>query len=298
MFIVQSKMFLKKKGDGNRIKTMKKPKIVAEFTINHLGMVKIVLATLEKCKQMGVDYAKFKIKNVRKYYKSDGKKFNDYNFIDYRASLELSHDDFKTIDSWCEENQMKWFSTTHDVEGIDFISSFNPPFYKIASMDVLNDDLLTAVLERNSQRKPIIVSVGGIDDKKTEGIVKRITDKDLELILLHTVSIYPTPVDKCNIGAITRLKRNFGSENVKIGYSGHEIGYVPTLLAVQAGAEMIERHITLTKDMNLHHLKAALTTKDFQHMINDIGEVVNILNVEDKDYFEDEHRFLKDREYD
>ena len=94
------------------------------------------------------------------------------------------------------------------------------------------------------------------------------------------------------------MKRNFGSENVKIGYSGHEIGYVPTLLAVQAGAEMIERHITLTKDMNLHHLKAALTTKDFQHMINDIGEVVNILNVEDKDYFEEEHRFLKDREYD
>lgn len=277
---------------------MKRPEIVAELTINHLGMVKIVLATLERCKRMGVDFAKFKIKNVPNYYKRDGKKFNGYDFVDYRASLELSREDFETIDAWCKENQMKWFATSHDVEGFDFISRFDPPYYKIASMDALNEKLFEAVLQKNQKGKPLIVSIGGLDDKKTESIVKRVTSAGIDLTLLHTVSIYPTPTDRCNIATISRLKKLFAADNVRIGYSGHEVGYVPTLLAVQAGAEMIERHITLTKDMRLHHLKAALTTDEFERMVNEIDEVVEILKVEDRDFFEEEHRFLKERKYD
>jgi sialic acid synthase SpsE len=277
---------------------MKIPEIVAEFTINHLGMVKIVLATLQRCKEIGVDLAKFKVKDVSKYYQKDGKKFNGYDFIDYRASLELAPQDFEVIDNWCKEHGMKWFATSHDPEGVQFLSKFDPPYYKIASMDALNDKLFDEVFKVNSSKKPLIVSIGGLDDAKTEKIVRRVTDSGLDLILLHTVSIYPTPVDKCNIAAIQRLKRNYGSERVKIGYSGHEIGYVPTLLAVQAGAEMIERHITLTREMNLHHLKAALTTDEFEAMVDDINKVVGILNVEDRHYFEEEHKFLTERQYD
>jgi len=276
---------------------MKRPEIVAEFTINHLGMVKIVLATLERCKAIGVDYAKFKIKDVHKYYKKDGKKFNGYDFIDYRASLELSPDDFEVINEWCVNNDMKWYATSHDAEGVQYLSKFDPPYYKIASMDALNDRLFDDVLKVNVNKKPLIVSIGGLDDKQTEKIVERVTQNDMDLMLLHTVSIYPTPTDRCNIGAIARLRKNYGSDRVRIGYSGHEIGYVPTLLAVQAGAEMIERHITLTREMNLHHLKAALTTDEFEHMVEDIDRVVGITNVSDEDYFEEEHRFLTDREY-
>lgn len=277
---------------------MKKPEIVAEFTINHLGMVNIVLATLERCKAIGIDYAKFKIKNVEKYYEKDGKIFNGYDFIKYRSSLELSYDDFRVINEWCYENGMKWYATCHDEEGVKFLSQFEPPYYKIASMDALNDKLFDSVLENNTTNVPLIISIGGLDDSRTERIVSRVLDNDFDLILLHTVSIYPTPINRCNIGAISRLKKNFGSERVRIGYSGHEVGYVPTLLAVQAGADMIERHITLSKNMNLHHLQAALTMYEFDRMVDEVNQVVDTINVSDREFFEEEHQFLKDRQYD
>lgn len=276
---------------------LKRPEITAEFTINHLGMRNIVQATLDRCKQMGVDFVKFKIKDVHNYYKRDGKRFRGFDFIDYRHSLELSHEDFRFIDQWCRENDMKWFSTAHDFSGLEFLSKFDLPYFKIASMDALNRPLLDKMLELNTRRVPVIVSVGGLDYEQTEAIVRNVTDAGCRLMLLHTVSIYPTPLDKCSIQTIPKLRELFGAANVRIGYSGHEIGYVPTLLAVQAGAEMIERHITLSKDLRLHHIDAALTTDEFENMITDIDAVITSLNVGEKAYFDEEHSFLRERHY-
>lgn len=276
---------------------MKRPIIVAEFTINHLGMRKIVLATLQRCKEMGVDYAKFKKKDVYKYYSKDGKRFNGYDFLLYRNSLELSDEDFFAIDEWCKANDMKWYATCHDLDSTKFISQFDPPYYKIASMDAQNDTLLENLLQHNETKKPMIVSMGGLSMKAIAKIVEKVRLKDIELIILHTVSIYPTPIERCNVSAIAELRQEFEGNGVSIGYSGHEQGYIPTLLAVQHGAAMVERHITLSRKFNIHHINTALTTDEFYQMIKDIDQVVNMMAMEKTVFYEEEFKFLKDRDY-
>lgn len=280
-------------------KTFKRPLIIAEVSVNHLGMEKIALAILKRCKEMGVDYIKLKVKDVEKYYDKGQKKYKGYDFLTYRKSFELSPEGFETINKWCKKNKLSWYSTVHDMKGLKFVSGFNVPFYKIASSDALSLDFVKDVvsfMKKEKRKKKLIISCGGADIKHIEKIVNLIP-KNINLYLLHCVSIYPTPVEKTNIGFIATLKDRFESKNIHIGYSGHEEGWVPSLFATQLGAEMIERHISLTRNYQIHHIQASLTTDEFQSMIQDIDKVISIMSTEFSAYFDEELDFLKEKKY-
>lgn len=279
---------------------MKRPKIIAELSINHLGMRKIAILILRRCKEIGVDYVKLKIKDVKKYYAKGEKKYNGYDFVLYRNSLELSKDDFIFIDKWCKQNKVSWFATCHCLKSLKFISQFDVPFYKIASMDSQNLDFIKKVIKfikKNKEKKSLIISVGGSSLKYIQKIVELVTNENIKLIINHVVSIYPTPIKKCNIKFITTLRKKFESSKVSIGYSGHEEGWLPTLFAVQNGARFIERHITLTKDLKIHHIKSALTIPEFTSMIKDIECLTKLMQVKDVDFYKEEFDFLKKRKY-
>lgn len=226
-----------------------KPIMVAELSINHLGMVKIAQKMIDEAVSGGANLIKLKFKNVKKYYKDDGKKWRNFDFKTYRGSLELSKDDFSYLAEYCNSKGIRWFCTVHDEEGLDFIKTFNPPFYKVASMDAGKTELVDKVMTLCSmENKPLIISLGGKSDEFVSKLVEKINRFKLKAFLLHTVSIYPTPDGKSNITYITHLRNKFESDNIKIGYSGHEIGYAPSILATLQGAKMIERHFALSLD--------------------------------------------------
>lgn len=270
--------------------------IIAELTINHLGMKKIAEATIRRCKEIGVDYVKIKKKNVKKYYKP-GKKFRGYDFLTYRNSMEFSEEDISYLNDVCKDLDIPWFSTVHDKESFDIISQYDVPFYKIASMDALDEGFIKEFASLVDKDKPLIVSTGGKNLNDIRKVVDIVRGEDLELILNHVVSIYPTPVDKCNIEFIYTLRKEFEDWGVQIGYSGHEYGWVPTLMAVTAGAKFIERHITLSKDLKIHHIEAGLTSDEFGEMVSDIRDLESIMKSDLKEYEKDEYLFLIDRKY-
>jgi len=273
------------------------PIIVAELSINHLGMRKLAIVILQKCKEIGVDYVKFKIKNVKKYYKKSPTKYNGYDFITYRNSFELSEDDFEYINNWCKKNKLPWFATVHDSSGLDFLSRYEVPFYKIASSDSQNLSFVRKVVKHNESKKPLIISTGGCSLKHIDKIVKIVSASETKLYLLHCVSMYPTPIDKCNIKFITRLRKKYESDNIKIGYSGHETGWLPTLFAVHNGASIIERHITVTRNLNIHHIAAALTLEEFSNMVDDINNLSKMISAKDVEFYNEEYGFIRDKKY-
>lgn len=277
---------------------MHKPIYVAELTVNHLGMVNIAKQMIYSAKNIGVNYVKLKLKNVDAYYQDDNKHWRNFNFKLYRSSLELSHDDFQEIDRFCKEINMSWFCTVHDYEGLDFIKQFDLPFYKVASVDAGNEEFVETVLRLCQERdKPMIISIGGKTDEFTQQLINKINDYGIQAYILHTVSIYPTPLGKSNINYIDVLKEKYENDRIKVGYSGHEVGYAPSVLAVRKGVHLLERHFTLSKDLKIHHIKCALTPTEFQTMIN----IINDLTIEEsesvKDYYEEEMSFLQNQEY-
>lgn len=273
-------------------------KFVAELTINHLGMVAIAKQMIKSAKNSGAQYIKLKLKSVDKYYKDESKQWRNLNFKEYRKSLELSKDDFHEIDTYCKKLNIQWFSTIHDKESLDFIKSFNVPFYKIASIDVSNESLLNdVILVCQKEDKPIIVSVGGKDLRFIDSLLSTIQSANIKCYLLHTVSIYPTPIGQSNINFIDILNNKYANDKTYIGYSGHEIGYSPTIFASMKNIKMIERHFTLSKEWKIHHIASALTPDDFKNMVTIITDIKTEKDILPLEYHKDELNFLEGLEY-
>jgi sialic acid synthase SpsE len=277
---------------------VERPKIVAELSINHLGMVNIAKKSISSAQECGADFVKLKIKDVREYYGDATKRWRNFSFKDYRQSLELSEDDFKEIDAHCAKIGIRWFSTIHDQKGLDFISSFDVPFFKIASMDADKADLVDSVIEMcKSRSKPLVVSLGGKSNDFADSLIRKIKGEKVTAYVLHTVSLYPTPSGKSNVRYVQYLKDRYEDDLVKIGYSGHEEGFAPTLAAVAMGAGMVERHFSLSMDLKIHHIRTALTPVQFKMMTDMVGEIVEEMGSETLPFDPDELRFLEGLEY-
>jgi N-acetylneuraminate synthase len=132
-----------------------------------------------------------------------------------------------------------WFASCWDEDSVDFIDQFDPPAYKIASASLTDDDLLRYTKSKN---RPIILSTGMSNMPMIEHAVD-ILGQD-NLIILHCTSTYPGDLNELNLAAITTLQNRFDSP---VGYSGHEVGLVPSVCATVLGAKAIERHITLNR---------------------------------------------------
>lgn len=246
----------------------KKIQFIAELSINHLGMVNIAKAMIKSAKEAGASFIKIKIKDVGNYYERS-KKWRNYDFKLYRKSLELSIKDIEEINRYCKKLKIKWFSTIHDKYGLEVIKKYKPPFYKIASMDGKNTELFDLVLSQCKKDKvPLIYSTGGENKNNLENIIDKVKKNKIKTYLLHTVSVYPTPRGHSNINYIDKLIEKYSSEDIKIGYSGHEEGYAATLLASRKNILMIERHITLSRNYKIHHIDAALLPNEYKNMVD------------------------------
>lgn len=274
-------------------------KFIAEMTINHLGMRKILQTMILSAQEAGASAVKLKLKNVNKYYKEDNKKWRNFNFKNYRGSLELYQEDFIEINRFCKKIDMPWFCTVHDSESLEFLQQFDLPFFKVASMDSGDMTFVSEVAEiAKKNSASLVISVGGKSLEFIDKIIKEVEVYSVDLHLLHTVSIYPTPLGQSNIGRIDVLKERYANYDwVNVGYSGHEIGFSASLLAARKGVSMIERHFTLSRDFNIHHIGAAITPEQYSSMVN----IAKEMDVEDKNPLSDkqagEDEFLVNRDY-
>src|SRR5262249_4360121 len=123
-----------------------------------------------------------------------------------------------------------------------FVERFDPPCYKSASASLTDYALLRRM---KATGRPLIVSTGMSTMTEIERAVSAIGDDDL--LVAHSTSSYPCPIDHVNLRMIHTLKARW--PRVPIGYSGHETGLAPTWAAVAMGATFVERHVTLDRAM-------------------------------------------------
>lgn len=84
---------------------------------------------------------------------------------------------------------------------------------------------------------------------------------------MHCVAEYPCHAENLRLGNILKLKQEFESDNIKIGYSGHEEGIIPTLAAIDLGAMMIERHFCMSRHSFVHHIECSLEPDEYKQLI-------------------------------
>jgi len=219
--------------------------IVGEIGINHNGDIEIAKQLIDVAKWAGVDAVKFQKRTPELCVPEDQKTkmretpWGYISYLDYRYKVEFGKDEYQEIDRYAKEKGMTWFASPWDEKSVDFLEDFDPVCYKIASASLTDKILLERLKETG---RPMILSTGMSTIKEIKAAVGYLgTDN---LMVTHTTSAYPCEPDELNLKMIHTLKEMFP---VPVGYSGHEVGLVPSAVAVAMGACLVERHITLDR---------------------------------------------------
>jgi N-acetylneuraminate synthase len=181
------------------------------------------------------------------------------SYIDYRHRIEFGEKEYKEIDRHCSERGIVWFTSVWDIPSVDFMEAFDPICYKIPSAALTDHDLLRFVRKTD---RPIVLSTGMSTMEQIQSAVELL---GIENILInHTTSAYPCAPEELNLRMIQTLHENF---TCPIGYSGHEVGLVPSAVAVAMGACLIERHISLDRAMWGSDQAASVEPGGFQRLV-------------------------------
>lgn len=252
---------------------MKKTFIIAEAGVNHNGSLELAKKLIDIACDCGCDAVKFqtfKCENLvsKTAQKADYQKQttdSNENQFEMIKKLELSYDDFKELQKYCNEKKIMFLSTPFDLESADFLNSLNMPVFKIPSGEITNLPYLRKI---NLLKKKIILSTGMSTIEEISDALKVL--KDCEVSLLHCTTEYPCPYNEVNLKAIQTLQDEF---NLKVGYSDHTEGIEVSIAAVAIGATIIEKHFTLDKKMQGPDHKASLEPDELKAMVKSIRNI-------------------------
>jgi N-acetylneuraminate synthase len=220
--------------------------IVAEIGINHNGNLATACQLVDVAVRHGVDAVKLQKRTVDVVYSPEELArpresiFGTTNG-DLKRGLEFGEAQYREFDRYCTQRQIPWFASCWDEASVDFVERFAPPCHKVASA-CLTDDSLLRHMKRTG--RPIVLSTGMSSLEEIDHAVAVL--EGAPLVILHSTSTYPAPDSELNLDVIPALRRRYG---VPIGYSGHETGVMPSVIAVSLGAVMVERHVTLDRAM-------------------------------------------------
>lgn len=222
--------------------------VIAEIGINHNGDLGIAKQMIDSAIHAGADAVKFQKRTPEISTPPEQQKqmretpWGYISYLEYRYKVEFSEEQYCEIDRYCKEKDIPWMVSVWDEPSVDFMEKFDTPAYKIPSASLTDYGLIQ---KARATGKPIILSSGMSTMEQIKKGVNMAGEKDL--ILMHCTSTYPCEPEELNLKMIETLRYEF--PNLPIGYSGHEVGLVPTAVAIALGACMVERHLTLDRAM-------------------------------------------------
>ena len=252
--------------------------IIAEAGVNHNGSVKTAKKMIDSAKLAGADAVKFQTfeaenlvtKSASKagYQKiSTGKKQSQYGMI---KKLELNADAYKKLMQYCGKKGIAFISSPFDLKSINLLERLKLEVYKIPSGEITNFPYLEKI---GRLKKKIIMSTGMATLGEIKDALKILTlggTKKKNITVLHCNTEYPTSFKDVNLKAMLAIKDAF---NIGVGYSDHTLGIEVAVAAVTLGAEVIEKHFTLDKNMQGPDHAASLEPEEFKKMVDFIRNI-------------------------
>lgn len=251
---------------GNRLVGEGHPTyIIGEIGITHNGDLDVAKKLIDSARDAGMDAVKFQKRTpelcVPEHQRNQMRDtpWGYITYLDYRYKVEFDQEQYAEIDRYCREVGIDWFASSWDIPSLEFIDRFNPPTHKVPSALLTDHALLRAY---RATGKPLIVSTGMSTLDQIKDAMEILGDENL--VLCHTTSSYPCPPEELNLRMIGTLAEMY---NCPIGYSGHEVGLVPSAVAVALGACLVERHITLDRAMWGSDQSASVEPQGVAHLV-------------------------------
>lgn len=247
--------------------------VIAEIGNNHNGSFDLARRLVDEAIAAGADCAKFQMRDLASLYRNSGNA-NDASedlgsqyTLDLLAKHQLSPEDLFRVFDYCRARGILPLCTPWDSQSLAALDRYGLGGFKIASADLTNHEFLEAVIRTG---KPMILSTGMSTDAEIHAAVRLLKQKGAQFALLHCNSTYPAPFKDLNLGYLATLKR---LGNCPVGYSSHDRGINIVAAAVSLGACVIEKHLTLDRQMEGNDHRVSLLPAEFAAMVKAIREV-------------------------
>lgn len=258
--------------------TSKRVLVIAEAGVNHNGDFKLACEMIRVAADAGADFVKFQTFNTAALVSSSAKKAayqkeaqpEDESQFNMLKKLELSYDQFTQLKQECVKNNIQFLSTAFDLDSIDFLNQLEIPFFKIPSGEITNLPYLRKIA---SFGVPVILSTGmaNLEEiKKAADVLMENGLKKQDLTILHCSTEYPAAYENVNLKAMQTIASEL---NVRVGYSDHTLGIAIPIAAVAMGAQVIEKHFTLDKNMEGPDHRASLDPQELKQMVASIRHI-------------------------
>ena len=243
--------------------------LIAEIGLNHNGNMSLAKELIDSAISAGADAvklqsykSKFRVaehgKTSRYVEKVLGTEETDFEML---KKSELSKEQTKDLFDYAKD-RTTIFSAPFDLESADELIELGVDCFKIASFDLVNLPLIRKVA---SQNKPMIISTGMAYLSEVQDALMEVAKcGNPNVILMQCTSSYPCPPESMNIKAIDTMKIAFN--NLPVGISDHVIGDMVSLGAVARGADIIEKHFTVDKEMEGPDHILSMTRDEFAQM--------------------------------
>lgn len=255
---------------------MKPTIIIAEAGVNHNGSLDTALKLVAAAAKAGADYVKFQTfladrlvsaSAAKAEYQQRNCRDNDNSQLAMLRALELSEKDFAAIAAECRRMGIGFMSTPFDFDSIELLDGIGMDYWKIPSGEITDLPYLRRI---GAKRGNVILSTGmsTLDEvKEAVAALEQAGTPRRNVWLLHCTTQYPTPYEDVNLRAMENL-RTLGCAGV--GYSDHTEGITVPVAAAALGAEIIEKHFTLDRNMPGPDHKASLEPHELEAMVASI----------------------------
>ena len=255
--------------------------IIAEMSGNHGGSLERALEIVRAAAEAGADCLKIQT------YTADTLTIDCYDerfqvgkgLWEKRYLYDLYQEAYTpwewtpAIKEEAERLGMDFLSTPFDATAVDYLESLGEEFYKIASCEAVDIPLIRYAARTG---KPLVVSCGMATEEEIEEVVSTVravreeqqpSCQEMGLVLLKCCSAYPTDYETMHLRTIPDMIQKFG---VPVGLSDHSAGSLGAIAAVSLGAQVIEKHICLSKDDNTVDSGFSMSKEEFAQLVKDI----------------------------
>jgi sialic acid synthase SpsE len=257
--------------------------IVAELGQNHNGSLSLAKQLIDAAAWAGVDAIKLVKRDleselsrearVRPY---DSRHAFGTTYGEHRQALELSADQHATLAMRARRHGLIYIATACDSPSARLLDDLNVDALKIASRDLTNLPLLREVACR---QRPLILSTGMANLGEIDAAVNVVRQSGCSFALLQCTSLYPTPTKDVHLRSMSTLSARY---NVAVGFSDHTSGILVAPVAVARGAVIIEKHLTLDRNLKGTDHACSLEPDEFRKLVANVREIETALGRADK----------------
>ena len=243
--------------------------IIGEVALTHDGSLGLAHAFVDAIASAGADAVKLQT-HIAAAESTPSEPFHvkfsrqDKTRYDYWKRMEFSEEGWRGLAEHARERGLLFLSSPFSVRAVEMLERIEMPLWKIASGETSNNLLLDRILDTG---RPVLLSTGMSPVEEIDGAVARVRARKVDVGVFQCTTAYPCPAEKVGLNMLQFYRERYGCW---VGLSDHSATIYPGLAGAATGMDMLEVHVTLSREMFGPDVVASITTAELRQLVDGV----------------------------